>query len=322
MRPVSRGAVFWGLALITAGIVVLALQQGLLTQDLASQAVDWWPLILIGAGTAIIFSGALGVVATAIAGVLVGVLIGGFIGGAASFPSGCGTGEPQALRAYEDGTLATGAEVDIDLNCVTLEVSAGADQDWTVSADEETADRLEVSADPDRLEVRADDTVTLGSEHRLHVRVVVPGGEGTNLSSSLNAGDATMDLAGGRWGEISLSGNAVAMSVDLSGAEAGDFSGSMNAGSMGISLDEGSSPGSMSLSANAGSFEVCAPDAIGLAITVGENVATGHNLEEAGLTQDGDVWRTADFDSADTQIEISFSGNAASLTLNPEGGCS
>jgi hypothetical protein len=96
----------------------------------------------------------------------------------------------------------------------------------------------------------------------------------------------------------------------------------MNAGALSLELDAGSQIGSIELSANAGSFEVCAPDDIGLEITVGENVATGHNLEEAGLTEDGDVWRTLGFDSADTQIEISFSGNAASFNLNPDGGCS
>ena len=96
----------------------------------------------------------------------------------------------------------------------------------------------------------------------------------------------------------------------------------LNAGSFSLQLDEGSRPGPIDLSANAGSFDVCAPDDIGLAITIGEDVATGHNLEEAGLTADGDVWRTPNYDAAENQIEITFSGNAASFTLNPEGGCS
>ena len=53
--------------------------------------------------------------------------------------------------------------------------------------------------------------------------MIIPADEGTNLSSSLNAGDATFDLSDGRWGDVSLSGNAVAIHVDLSGAQADGF---------------------------------------------------------------------------------------------------
>ncbi len=179
MRPVSRGAVFWGLALITAGIVVLALQQGLVTEDLVSQAVDWWPLILIGAGVAIVFSGTLGVIATALAGVLVGVLIGGFIGGAASLPTSCGSGDPLPLQRLPGRRRSTApADVEIELNCATLEVGGGSGDQWTVEADEETADILEVADDDGSLGVRTAEDIGFESEHRLHVGVTVPGRSG------------------------------------------------------------------------------------------------------------------------------------------------
>jgi hypothetical protein len=96
----------------------------------------------------------------------------------------------------------------------------------------------------------------------------------------------------------------------------------MNAGAMSIVLDEDTDVGSLSLSANAGAFEVCVPDEVGVEVRVESSVATGHNLDEAGLTQDGDVWRTPSYASASTQIHIVFSGNAAAFTFNPEGGCS
>ncbi len=142
------------------------------------QAVDWWPLLLIGAGVAIIFSGTLGVLATALAGVLVGILIGGFIGGAASFPTSCGTGDPLPLRAFEDGSLGGAADVEIDLNCVTLEV-AGWRRCTTGSSRpmrrRRTASRLRLMTA--RSASGPSDTVVLGSEHRLHVGVTVPGEE-------------------------------------------------------------------------------------------------------------------------------------------------
>jgi hypothetical protein len=321
MQRVSRGAVFWGAAFITAGIVVLAIQQGWITEQVLSDAAQWWPLFLIGAGVAIIFAGALGVLATAAAGILLGVLVGGLIGGgAANLSTACGPGDPGPLEAWEEGSFSGSADVEIDLNCVTLEVAGGAGSDWAIEAASETAGRLELSAGGDGFELQSDDANVLGD--RLHVGVTLPAGEGTNLSSALNAGEATFDLSAGQWGSIDLEGNAVAIDVDLSGASSDGFAGSMNAGAMSIVLDEDTDVGSLSLSANAGAFEVCVPDEVGVEVRVESSVATGHNLDEAGLTQDGDVWRTPSYASASTQIHIVFSGNAAAFTFNPEGGCS
>jgi hypothetical protein len=321
MRPVSRGAVFWGVALLTAGVVVLAIQQGWISDQVLDQAASWWPLFLIGAGVAIISAGALGVIATAAAGLLLGILIGGFVGGGVGFSTACGTEDPGALQAYQDGTFAGSADVEIELNCVTLEVGGGAGTDWSVEADEDGSEQLELSPTEDGFHLQTDDTVA-GSTHRLHVGATIPADDGTNLSSSLNAGDATFDLSDGHWGDINLSGNAVAIHVDLSGADADSFQASMNAGALDIQLANDTAVDVLELSANAGSFDVCAPDDIGLAVTIGSSVATGHNLDEAGLIEDGNVWRTPGYASADTQIEITFSGNAAAFTLNPEGGCS
>jgi hypothetical protein len=321
MRPVSRGAVFWGTAFVTAGLVVLAIQQGWISDDVLGQAAQWWPLFLIGAGVAIIFAGALGVIATAAAGILLGLLVGGLIGGGANISTACGPGEPGPLQAYQDGSFSGSADVEIDLNCVTLEVAGGPGTDWSVETDEDSADRVNFESSDDGFDLQAEDAVVVGT-HRLNVGVTIPAEEGTNLSSSLNAGDATFDLSDGQWGDVDLSGNAVAIHVDLSGADADSFQASMNAGAMDIELASDTALDALQLSANAGSFEVCAAEDLGLAVTIGSSVATGHNLDEEGLTQDGDVWRTPGFSSADTQIEIMFSGNAAAFTLNPEGGCS
>jgi Domain of unknown function (DUF5668) len=320
MRPVSRGAVFWGAAFVTAGVVVLAIQQGWISDDVLGQAAQWWPLFLIGAGVAIIFAGTLGVIATAAAGVLLGLLVGGLIGGGANISTACGPGEPGPLQAYQDGSFSGAADVEIDLNCVTLVVTGGPGNDWSLEADEESADRIDLSVDEDSFDLQADDTVV--NTQRLNVGVTIPAEEGTNVSSSLNAGEATFDLSDGQWGGVDLSGNAVAIHVDLSGVDADSFQASMNAGAMDILLSSETSLESLELSANAGSFEVCAAEDLGLSITIGSNVATGHNLEEAGLTEDGNVWRTPGYASADTQIDITFSGNAAAFTLNREGDCS
>jgi hypothetical protein len=320
MNARPRGAIFWGAAFVSAGIVVLAVQQGWVSSAVLNEAVQWWPLILIGAGIAVIFAGALGSVATALAGVLLGLLVGGLIAGGGSFPTACAGGDPGPLQAFDEGSFAgSGADVELDLNCATLEVAGGSGEGWVVQADEDAASDLNLDSGDRSLEIRSGDAVSLGE--RRHVAVVLPAESGINLSTALNAGEATLELGGGQWGAIDVEGNATSIRIDLSDAIADTVEASLNAGSAGIQFSDQTDVGSVRLSANAGEFHVCVPDGLGLQVTMGSEVAVGHNLAEEGLTEDGNVWRTPGYASAATQIDIVFSGNAAAFTLNPEGGC-
>lgn len=320
MNARPRGAIFWGAAFVSAGIVILAVQQDLVSSAVLNDAVQWWPLILIGAGIAVIFAGALGSVATALAGVLLGLLVGGLIGSGGSLPTACAGGDPGPLQAFDEGSFAgNGADVELDLNCVTLEVAGGAGNGWVVQADEDSVSDLELDSGDRSLEVRSDEVVSVGG--RRHVALVLPAERGINLAASLNAGEATLELGVGRWGVIEVDGNAASIRIDLSDSVAESVDASLNAGSAGIQFSDQTDVGSVRLSANAGEFHVCVPDGVGLQVTMGSDVAVGHNLDDEGLTEDGDVWRTSGYASAATQIEIEFSGNAAAFTLNPEGGC-
>jgi hypothetical protein len=323
MRRVSRGAIFWGSALVTAGLVILAIQQGLIDEAVLANIGQWWPLLLIGAGVAIIFAGALGAVAVALSGILLGLLVGGLVMGAASLPVGCGSEGEGPLVAVADGEFAGDeAEVDIDLNCTTLEVVAGDGDAWSIEADEDSAeDDLVIEASDQTLEIGDNNVNPIGD--RRQALVTIPGDSGTHLSLGINAGEASLALSDGRWGRLDLEGNAMAMTVDLSGAEVDAMELTLNAGSANVLLGEGTDIGSgIRFGANAGSIEVCAPEGLGIQITMGDNVTSGHNLDDAGLDQSGNVWRTEGYESADTQIEIEFQGNAASFTLSPEGDCS
>jgi len=321
MKSAPRGAIFWGAALVTAGVVILAIQQGYVSDAMLAEASRWWPLILIGAGVAVIFAGSLGGVGIGLAGILLGALIAGLVGGGGSFPTACGGGDPAPLGAFESGSFGgSGGDVELDLNCVTLEVSGGDAPEWIVEADEESASDLELASAERNLVIRSGDRVSFSG--RRHVAVMLPEGDGTNISTSLNAGEATLDLTRGHWGAILMDGNAAAFTVDLSDAEVDSLEASLNAGSAGLQFSDQTAVGSVRLSANAGEFHVCVPDGVGLQVTIGSDIAVGHNLDDEGLAEDGDVWRTPGYSSAETRIDIVFSGNAAAFTLNPEGGCS
>ena len=89
---INRGLVFWGVALITAGTVALAIQAGLIPADAARQAWRLWPLLLVVLGLAVIASRTpFSMVATLLAAVVAGGLVGTLVAGVPDGLSlGCG----------------------------------------------------------------------------------------------------------------------------------------------------------------------------------------------------------------------------------------
>jgi len=87
-----------------------------------------------------------------------------------------------------------------------------------------------------------------------------------------------------------------------------------------MSIDaDGSTRLSGSVGMNAGSLELCVPDDAAIAVTLEDtNVTFSHNLDEAGLSRNGDTWSS---ENGGANVILSVSGNAASFTLNPEEGC-
>ena len=47
---VNRGLVFWGVALVTAGAVALAIQTGAIEAESAREVWQYWPVVLIVIG--------------------------------------------------------------------------------------------------------------------------------------------------------------------------------------------------------------------------------------------------------------------------------
>ncbi len=316
---VHRGLLFWGLALVTAGAVAFLVQQNVLSGSLINGAWRLWPLILVAIGLSILAARTpLAPLGAAAGGILVGLIVGSLFASGPWNLAGCGdTGAGSGSTQARDGTFAAAASVDLQLNCGNLDVSSAPGQRWQLST---TATRQpEVTSTNDRLTVRSAEMEWF-NESRQDWQVTLPTDGSLAVSLNVNAGSTRVRLGGAQLSELGVDANAGDAKLDLSGAKIDGLNVSVNAGSASVTLDDRSAV-SGSLSANAGSLQLCAPDALGLQIDVSDNVAFGHNLADRGLTQSGTTWTTANYADAAVRATLSVDGNAASFTLNPDGGC-
>lgn len=314
---VNRGLVFWGVALVTAGVVALAIQSGAIAEETARDAWRLWPVALIIIGLAVIAARTpFALVVVLIAGLAVGGLGGTLAAGwPAGLSIGCG-GEP-AESSGETGSFDGAADVVIDFNCGDLAVSTAEGSDWSAELRHGSGSEPDVASDGDSLTLR-----TRGggffTESRQLWDVTLPIGEELALTVGTNAASSDLDLADADLGEARFEMNAGDMTIDLTGATVADLAVDSNAGSIAIIAADGTEArGSVEL--NAGSFSLCAADDLVVAITMEDsNVTFGHNLDDLGLTRQGDTWRTGD---GTPDLELTVDGNAASFTMNPDGGC-
>jgi cell wall-active antibiotic response 4TMS protein YvqF len=315
---INTSLIFWGVTFITAGLVALAFQTGTIDADAASDVWRFWPVVIIVIGIAVIAARTpFAVLATVVAAVVVGGMAGTLVAGIPNgFSFGCEGNAEQTIA--DDGSFGATAEVDLSLNCGELDVTTTTGSDWSVEADY-AADPPTITAGDDTLRVESgDDFSFFGfADADQAWNVLLPTDPDLDLEVDANAASSTLDLDGATLSRLSIDANAGEVVVMLPAATVDGLSVSANAGSISIEVDEATEL-SGSVEMNAGSFELCVPDGVGLEITMSDdNVTFSHNLDERGLTREGDVWHLGSGDA----VSLSIEGNAASFELNPEGGC-
>jgi hypothetical protein len=317
---INRGLVFWGVALITAGAVALAIQSGVIAGESARDLWRFWPVVLIVIGIAVIAARTpFALAATLVAGLVVGGMAGTLITG---WPDGIGIGcggQADELVSSE-GSFAGSASVDLDFNCGELAISTASGSDWSVGARYGGGNEPRISADDGSLRVSADGDGPFGfADRRQEWNVTLPTDADLGLSVDANAASSQLDLDDATLTELGIDANAGEVNVRLPGASVDGLSVDANAGSISIDTDEATTL-SGSIEMNAGSLELCVAESASVAITVDEdNITFSHNLDDSGLTRTGDTWSNGGGAAA---ITLTVSGNAASFTLNPEDGCS
>ena len=321
---INRGLLFWGLALVTAGIVALASIQGWIDLPAFVDLWDFWPVILIVIGLAIVLSRT----PFAVIGVIVAALVVGFAGGAAiaagagGFIGTCGQVQGSADTSSGEFT-STAADVELSLNCGDLAVGLADGSGWqaVTTTDDDPDHQVSLEADGDSLQIRSETGGFPFSHDRQDWSVTLGRDVAYDLSLTLNAADSTVDLSEGTFSSVNADPNAGSLKLDLSGSEVQELDIQLNAGSLTVQTDAGTQLAAQ-VGVNAGSVDLCTDPAVGLRIVVDANVTFAHNLDDSGLQKSGeDTYTSANFSSAATTIDLEVQGNAASFTLNPEEGC-
>ena len=317
---INRGLLFWGIALVTAGIVALAAAQGWIDIPAMVDLWDYWPVILIVIGLAIVLSRT----PFAVIGVVAAALVVGFAGGAviAAGP-GFGTcGEVQGSQHTATGEFTSStATVDLEMNCGDLTVGLADGSGWQAVTTTEDDESVSLEASSDLLEVRSNTGGFPFSNDRQEWTITLGRDVAYNLSLNLNAAEGSMDLSDGQLGSLDVHPNAGSLHLDVSGSAVDELDVQLNAASLSLVTDAETQLAGR-IGVNAGSVDLCTDPEAGLRITVDANVTFAHDLDESPLQQSGeDTYTSANFGSATRTIDLQLEGNAASFSLNPEEGC-
>ena len=319
---VNRGLVFWGVALVTAGAVALAIQSNVIAAEAAREAWRLWPIVLIVVGLAVISARTpFALVATLAAGIVAGGLTGTLVvGWPDGLAIGCGGETDEQITA--DGSFnGASAEVVLDFNCGELHLATGGGSDWSVGARYASGGEPTITSDEGALRVRSNDGPGfMGfADGRQAWDVTLPAEVRLALDIEANAAASRLDLEGADLSELSLDANAGEAALHLGGATVDELTINANAGSLGLIVD-GDSAVTGSVEMNAGSLELCVDRDVAIAITIDDdNVTFTHDLDSSGLTRQGDTWSSGD---GTAHVTLDIEGNAASFTYNPDGGCS
>jgi hypothetical protein len=315
----NRGLVFWGLGLVTAGLVALAVQQGYVDRQALSGAWRLWPVVLIAIGLAIILSRT----QFALVGTIVAALVVGAAGGLLfSIGPGFGAcGDPASggsLNTEEGAFTGDEASVELDFSCGRLEVGLTDGDGWQATAEESDGGEAAIDSTDSSLMVSSSTRRFMAREE--HWRITLGSDVTYALSIDANAATGFLDLGTGRFTELTVDPNAGSLTLNLYGTSVEALDLSMNAGTATVLVDNETDVDG-TLSTNAGSIELCAKPGTALRISVEENVAFSHDLESSDLVRSGDTWTSDGFQGADHHVDLQLEGNAASFSLNPEEGC-
>ncbi len=315
----NRRFLYGGIFLVTAGAVMLVAQSDAVSDDVVTQALRLWPVVLIALGIGLLLRRTrFGLAGGMVAAAMPGLLFGGLVVAAPRIAPECGVVRPVTF-ATRQGTFDGPASVDLTLACGDLTVTTAPGNGWLLQAGNAGGAGAAVDVSADRLSV--------ASSGRRHFFDLGRGGDAWQLSlpvtnrldltAEVDAGRGRFDLAGAQLGNVRLAVNAGDARVDLAQATLAHLSMHVNAASASLKLPT-TSDYSADLSVNAGALSVCATSDLGLRIRTQTVLASA---KFNGLIRNGDAWESPGYATALHHADLAITANVGSVDVNPIGGC-
>jgi hypothetical protein len=319
---VDRRLVGFGLFLSTVGIVMVAVHQGVVTEDAARQSWTIWPLILVGVGLSIVLAGRSGaVIGSLVLALTFGVIVGG-IAATGAFPgvalcaSQRGAGSPFTDTG---GDLQTGSRVTVSQDCGDLTIGTVAGSTWNLSGESRDGSTPRIDRGPDSLRITTPEGGPFDLGRTSAWDLVLPRDPALDLMIGLNGGQGRVALGGANVRQLSIDANAGSIDLDLRDiAFLDDLALDVNFGSATIRLPSRST--SATITVNAGSASLCLPAGAGLRVKL-DSAAASNDFASHGLILANGAWETPGYAGGIVRLDIRADVNAGSLSLDPARAC-
>lgn len=316
---IHRTALFVGVSLAAAGIVMLVGLGDTAASEAIIQSVRLWPLAIVAFGVGLLVRRTrFAIAGTLVAATLAGLVVGGAVVAAPNLDTFCADGQANAAP-IRTGTFAGPAAVDLTLACGDFDVTTLDGVGWELQTLDLGAGSAVVTETDGALSIRSDvDDWQAGiSSHGDAWRLALPRDVPLDLIAEMNAGRGTFDLTGATLGSVTVQVNAGDARLDLGSATVTSLDVEVNAGAATVLLPSGSDLVGR-LQVAAGAIEICAPADLGLRV---HGDAEFGDTTFNGLLRVGDAWETPNLSTATHVTELDVSAQAGSVVVNPAGGC-
>jgi len=346
---INRSLLNWGVYLFALGGVPLAVDQGWLDTDIASELGQLWPLILVGIGLGLIlrwtpFSWFGGALVAATFGIIFGAAavtvrdddfanLQGLI--PAVFSGACvdASGDAGDATTTDDGIASTETfGLDASLACGELTVVRASDASWRFEAAHGSgnAPRIEETEGASGasglrvIQPGHGDLVFIGRQTRSRWDIEVPAEAALTVRSTLDAAKGRLDLGGGPVALVGITLNAAKALVDLADSETPEtalIDLTLNASDAELILPAGASNAAATL--NFSTLAICVPQDVPMEVELSETFFSSSNLADAGLEDLGaSRWSTPDFSTAGEHVSLDITSNLSSFSIERPEACS
>jgi len=315
---INRRFLYTGLFLVALGGVLVTVDLAAVDTSALAGALRLWPvaLIAIGAGIALRRS-RYALVAGVLAAMIPGLVLGGGLAVAPHYASDCGTRGDVISDVTDQGSLADGADVSVDVECGSLALDTRAGTGWSVTSRTTGGRTPSIDVSPEQLSVRSSGSESWLDAGREQLGVTLPTSRIGEVSVNLAAGRSTLSLAGASIETLDINGDAADILVDGTDASVNDLDATLNFGRLSILLPQhGSYTGTVRV--DAGEVRICIPYFLGVHV---DFAGTPREVRINGLEADGSVWENEGYASAANRADLSVKVNFGSVLINPIGGC-